>query len=66
MTSCQRIKCQIVLWDLNYFVFNLSVKFVIILESKSRSVMKIIIEYDKSINIRRDEELKVRKRKGEQ
>ena len=28
--------------------------------------MKIIIEYDKSINIRRDEELKVRKRKGEQ
>lgn len=66
MTSCQRIKCQIVLWDLKYFVFNLSVKFVIILESKSRSVMKIIIEYDKSINIRRDEELKVRKRKGEQ
>ena len=66
MTSCQRIKCQIVLWDLNYFVFNLSVKFVIILESKSRSVMKIVIEYDKSINIRRDEELKVRKRKGEQ
>lgn len=28
--------------------------------------MKIVIEYDKSINIRRDEELKVRKRKGEQ